>query len=164
MRKMGLAMMAMVMMLALCGVGRSQHDSGEAKKRFAPVKVFIDPQGKGLGAYQFELKATGKGVRPREEKGSDPFSVKIVGVEGGEHAAYKEAPYYDPAALAQNRIIIGALSTAKELPAGRMRVATVHVMIEGDAEPEYEVVLVTAGDADGNRIDAKITLETGESK
>ena len=62
----------------------------ESKVRFAPVDVYLDSGSRPLAAYQFELKVTqGK--------------VKIVGVEGGEHEAFREAPYYDPAALKKKK-------------------------------------------------------------
>ena len=141
--------LAWVALLGLSGVTNSQ-DAG-AKKRFASVKVFVDSGERELAAYQFELKV----VRG---------SAKIVGVEGGEHAAYKEAPYYDTAAMAKDRIIIGAFNTAMELPKGRTRVSTVHMMIEGDAEPRYEVTLMTAGDGGGNEIAATVVLEKGEQR
>jgi hypothetical protein len=102
-------------------------------------------------AYQFELKATAG-------------RIEIVGVEGGEHKAFSEAPYYDPAALMHDRIIIAAFNTGQDLPAGRTRIATVHLQIIGDAEPRYELKLTVAGDADGKEIPAEITFEKGEQK
>ncbi len=123
----------------------------EQKVRFAPVHIYLDSGSKPLAAYQFELKAvTGR--------------IKIVGVEGGEHPAFKEAPYYDPAALMNDRIIIAAFNTGDNLPTGRTRVATIHLQILGDAEPEYQLTLVTAGDTDGTELPVKITYEKGEQK
>ncbi len=123
----------------------------EQKVRFAPVHVYLDSGDAALAAYQFELKAK-------------PGSIKIVGVEGGEHTAFKEAPYYDPAALTQNRIIIAAFNTGSDLPQGRTHIATLHLQITGAAEPEYQLKLIVAGDADGQDLPAEITLETGEKK
>jgi hypothetical protein len=114
--------------------------------RFAPVHVYIDSGSHSLGAYQFELRT----VRG---------SVKIVGVEGGEHKAYKQPPYYDPAALANNRIKIAAFNTSGELPSGKSRVATLHLMITGSVEPEYKLDLTVSADADAEEIPAKITFE-----
>jgi len=102
-----------------------------------------------LAAYQFELKAAAG-------------QVKIVGVEGGQHAAFKEAPYYDPAALANDRIIIAAFNTSSELPTGRTRIATIHLQIIGEAEPDYELKLVVSADADAREIPAEISFEKGE--
>jgi len=117
--------------------------------RFAPLQIYIDSGSKSLAAYQFELKAVAG-------------QIKIVGVEGGQHEAFKEAPYYDPAALANDRIIIAAFSTGKDLPTGRTRIATIHLQIIGDAEPKYELKLIVAADADAKEIPAEITFEKGE--
>lgn len=119
--------------------------------RFAPVHVYLDPAGRPLAAYQFELKATSG-------------QIKIVGVEGGEHAAFKEAPYYDPAALQNERIIIAAFNTGSDLPTTRTRIATIHLQIAGDVEPKYALSLTTAADANGENLPVEITLEKGERK
>ena len=119
--------------------------------RFAPVHIYLDPGDKPLAAYQFELRArTGQ--------------IKIVGVEGGAHPAFREAPYYDPAALMNDRIIIAAFNTGSDLPRGRTRVATIHLQILGDAEPQYELKLIVAADKEGERIPADLNLQMGESK
>jgi len=123
----------------------------EPRVRFAPVHIYLDSGDKPLAAYQFELKAT-------------TGRIKIVGVEGGEHAAFKEAPYYDPAALAKDRIIIAAFNTGRDLPRGRTHIATVHLQILGDDEPEYELDLTVAADADGRKLPAKLSLERGDTK
>lgn len=119
--------------------------------RFAPLYIYIDSGNKSLAAYQFELKTTAG-------------QIKIVGVEGGSPEAFKEAPYYDPAALQNNRIIIAAFSTAGNLPKGRTRVATIHLQIIGQVEPQYELKLIVAADADAQEIPAEISYEKGESK
>lgn len=121
------------------------------KVRFAPLHIYLDSGNRPLAAYQFELKATAG-------------QIKIVGVESGEHKAFKEAPYYDPAALANDRIIIAAFNTGRELPKGRTRIATIHLQITGDIEPEYELNLTVAADADGKEIPANIDLTRGNRK
>jgi hypothetical protein len=121
----------------------------QPRVRFAPLHVYLDSGSRPLAAYQFELKAAAG-------------QIKIVGVEGGQHAAFKDAPYYDPAALAKDHIIIAAFNTGRELPKGRTRIATIHLQIIGDAEPDYELKLVVAGDADAKEIPAKISFEKGE--
>jgi hypothetical protein len=118
--------------------------------RFAPLHIYLDSGSRPLAAFQFELKAAAG-------------QIKIVGVEGGQHAAFKEAPYYDKAALYKsNRIIIAAFNTGRELPKGRTRIATIHLQIIGDAEPDYELKLTIAADADAKEIPAKISFEKGE--
>jgi hypothetical protein len=125
--------------------------SADGRVRFAPMHVYLDSGDKPLAVYQFELKArSGR--------------IKIVGVEGGEHPAFQEAPYYDPAALMNDRIIIAAFNTGSDLPHGRTRIATIHLQILGDAEPQYEFKLVTAADRDGQEIPADLNLQAGESK
>ena len=123
--------------------------SPEPGVRFAPLHIYLDSGNRSLAAYQFELKAAAG-------------QIEIVGVEGGKHKAFSEAPYYDPAALAQDRIIIAAVNTGKNLPAGRTRIATIHLQITGEAEPQYELNLTVAGDADGEKIPAELTCEKGE--
>jgi hypothetical protein len=127
------------------------YTTGTPNVRFAPLHIYLDSGGRTLAVFQFELKAVSG-------------QIKIVGVEGGEHAAFAEPPYYDPAALANDRIIIAAFNTGAELPSGRTRVATIHLQIIGDAEPEYELELAVAADADGKEIPAEITCEKGENK
>ena len=125
------------------------YSTGRPGVRFAPLHIYLDSGNSSLAAYQFELKAAAG-------------QIKIVGVEGGQHAAFKEAPYYDKAALTQNRIIIAAFSTGSHLPKGHTRIATIHLQIAGDAEPQYELKLTVAGDKDGKEIPAEITFEKGE--
>ena len=130
---------------------QSEQDYSTAQSgvRFAPLHIYIDSGNSSLAAYQFELRAAA-GL------------IKIVGVEGGSHQAFKEAPYYDPAALSKDRIIIAAFSTGGDLPKGRTRIATIHLQIIGDAEPQYELKLTVAGDAEAKEILAEITFEKGE--
>jgi hypothetical protein len=141
------------------------------KVRFAPVHVYLDPAGKPLAAYQFELVCSVP-VRAYSSADEDDNAsrrhyepqVKIVGVEGGEHPAFQEAPYYDPAALMNDRIIIGAFNTGADLPTTRTRIATIHLQITGDAEPKYVLDLITAADSNAEEIPAQINLHSGEDK
>lgn len=113
--------------------------------RFAAVNVFVDPGDKPLAAYQFELTArTG--------------SPKLVGLEGGDHAAFKQPPYYDPRALLTDKVIVAAFSTAADLPRNKTRVATLMVRVPGSADPTYDARLTAAATADGARIDARLTV------
>ncbi len=127
-----------------------QDMTAQPKVRFAPLHIYLDSGNQPLAAFQFELKAAAG-------------QIKIVGVEGGQHKAFKEAPYYDKAALYKsNRIIIAAFNTGRDLPKGRTRIATIHLQIIGDAEPDYELKLTVAADADAKEIPAKISFEKGE--
>ena len=123
-----------------------EYATEEPRVRFATLPVYIDSGNQGLAAYQFELKAISG-------------QIKIVGVENGEHPAFEEPPYYDPAALANDRIIIAAFNTGNNLPTGRTRISSIQLQIIGDVEPEYQLELTVAGDENGNEISAEITCE-----
>ena len=138
-----------VMVPVLARQSDSDYTEIQPKVRFAPLHIYLDSGNKSLAAYQFELKASAG-------------QIKIVGVEGGQHKAFDEAPYYDPAALANDRIIIAAFNISSELPKGLTRIATIHLQIIGDSEPDYELKLTVAADADANEIPAKISFEKGE--
>lgn len=121
----------------------SSADSGET--RFAAFDIRIDPRGRPLAAYQFDL--------------SDPSSIAtIVGVEGGEHAAFTNPPYYDPAALSGGRIIIAAFNTGDDLPTTSTRVARVHMQISGKQSPQLLIKLQAAGTSGGSSIEADIAI------
>jgi len=123
-------------------------DSRPESVRFEAVDVFVDSGDKLLAAYQFELKAKSG-------------EVLLAGLEGGEHAAFKAAPYYDPAALLRNKVIVAAFSTAPQLPHGRTRVARLMVQVTGPDEPAYDAKLSVAGSTDGKPMsDAKLSIAT----
>lgn len=128
----------------LAGAGDGVSQAGP---RFEAIDLFITP-GAPLAAYQFEF-------------GARPGQIKIVGIEGGDHAAYSQPPYYDPAAMQRDRVIIGALSTrpAGDLPAARFRVARIHVMVEPGMNPVYEARLQTAAGPNALKIEADLTFE-----
>lgn len=119
--------------------------------RFVALDVMMDSGEDELAAYQFELNADSKQVR-------------IVGVEGGDHTAFREPPFYDPAALSQNRIIVAAFSTARTLPNGKHRVARIHLQIEADIDPDYTTKLITAASRDGQNISPEITVASARER
>ena len=119
-----------------------------SQTRFAWVDVSIDPRGQPLACYQFELTA----------KDAD---VTLVGVEGGEHAAFMQPPYYDPHANVQNRIVIAAFNTGADLPRNRTRVARVMVRVTGPRRPQYAAALQVAADSAANKIPADISTSEG---
>src|SRR5437870_361679 len=114
--------------------------------RFQAVDVFIDSKETPLAAYQLEFSV----------KNGD---AKVVGVEGGEHSAFKDAPFYDPKAIQHERVIIAAFNTtsADKLPKGKTRVATIHLQITGEQNPEYFVKLETAATLEGRKIVVETT-------
>lgn len=130
---------------------RLDQPEAQPPVRFKAVDVYVDSGDEPLAAYQFEFAA-------------ETGEIKIVGIEGGEHAAFKEPPYYDPAALSKNTIIIAAFNTGQNLPRDKTRVARLHVQVMGEAEPEYVVKLEVAASPEGKKIAASATLEKGEQK
>lgn len=116
-----------------------------AAPTFGTLDIVVDSQDEPLAAYQLDL---------RDASGA----ARIVGIEGGEHPAFREPPRYDPRAIENDRAILAAWSTrpAAELPTDATRLVTVHYMTQGS--PKWELTLVAAGDAEGRRIDATATV------
>ena len=113
--------------------------------RFEAIDIFVDSGDVPLAAYQFELSSDTKGV-------------EFVGIEGGEHAAFNEPPYYDPKAMNNSRVILAAFSTGKDLPKGRSRVARIHVQLEGPGLKEYRTKLSVSATTDGKEIPATVLI------
>ena len=113
--------------------------------RFEAIDVFVDSGELPLAAYQFELNSLTAGV-------------EIVGIEGGEHAAFAEPPYYDSKAMNGNRVILAAFNTGKELPKGKSRVARVHVQVEGPEDRTWQTSLIASATTDGQRIPASLSI------
>ena len=122
--------------------------------RFSAVDVYIDSGDQSLAAYQFELKVAAG-------------DVTLVGVEGGDHRAFAQPPYYDTRALAGRRIILAAFDTGSDLPRGRTRVARLMVRVRGAAAPKYDASLVVAASPEARVVPAGIsvvqTTPAGES-
>jgi hypothetical protein len=137
---------ALLFLVLLLAFGAPAQNATNNSIHFQAVDIFVDANDIPLAAYQLEFKATNG-------------NVKIVGIEGGEHPAFKEAPYYDPKAMQQERVIIAAFSTDANLPNGKTRVATIHLQIIGDQSPGYSVKLAVAADAGGNKTSAEATFE-----
>jgi hypothetical protein len=140
--------------MALGSFTRAQSTTSTSSTavRFAYVDVMIDPKGESLAAYQIDLAA------------ADPRHVKLVGVEGGDAAAYREPPYYDPAALNHDRVIIAAFSTASDVPKSKFRAARLHLQITGDETPKWETKPVVASSAKSDKIQIDVTLSEGAAK
>jgi hypothetical protein len=117
--------------------------------RFAAVDLFIDSDETPLAAWQVELHAT---------RGS----VRIVGIENGEHPAFSDSPpYYDPDAMMQDRVILAQYSLARSdhLPSGRTRIATVHVQFDGDQPTDFALTVEAACDERGRRVEVETHYE-----
>jgi len=114
---------------------------------FGWVDVYLDSHGKSLAAYQLELMIADQ-------------AATVVGIEGGETMAFKEPPYYDPAAMSQSRVILAAYSIGTDLPTARVRVARVHLQFRSP-DRKYTANIITAGTADGAKIDAEASVSEG---
>jgi hypothetical protein len=132
----------LIVLCAFVGITRAEDTA-----HFRTVDIFVDAGGKPLAAYQLEFQA---------KRGNG----KIVGIEGGADAVFKEAPYYDSKAMQQERVIIAAFSTETEakLPKQKTRVASIHVLVSGAENPDYTVTLTVAADSNGKKISADATF------
>ena len=98
---------------------------------FRAVDLFVDSGNQPLAAYQLSFAAA---------------DAKIVGIEGGEHTAFAEPPYYDPKAMQNNHVVVAAFNTASpgQLPRGRTRIATIHIQTPASVERRYELKVEAA--------------------
>ena len=139
-----------VLGLALLGIA----SSGAETTRFVPLDIYLDSP-EPVAAWQFELKDSNA-------------AMKVVGVESGDSDAFQRAPFYDREAVQRgdaDRIVVADYSLAEEnrLPAGKIRVATVHLMLE--AEADFELTLIAATTTDGRQIDdASVTAQTTQTR
>ena len=118
---------------------------GARQERFEAVEVWIDAGTEELAAWQVRL--------------ADPTGrVRIVSVEGGEHPAFAEAPYYDLRAIDGEEIVLAAFSLEEELPRGETRVARVHLLVQGDTDVNLTSTLEVATDGNGTELTARALL------
>lgn len=137
-------------LIAACFCLLAMQASAADDIRFASVDVYLDGD-EPVAAWQFELSDNGG-------------SMKVVGVENGDSAAYRRVPYYDREAVrlgTADRITVAdySVADASELPSGRTRIATVHVMLSGSGAPDFVIKLITVVRADGTAIDATLSFE-----
>ena len=130
-----------------CGTAALADPNETPAPRFVPVEVYLESP-EPVAAWQFEFADRAGAMR-------------VVGIERGGHDAFPRAPYYDRDALDRGtarRIVVADYSLAIEsaLPRGRVRLATLHLMLEG--EPDFALRLVTATTSGGAPIDASIAL------
>jgi hypothetical protein len=138
--------------LLVCLLGAAP--TSQPASPFAFVDVCIDSHGVPLAAYQFELRVASG-------------DVKLVGIEGGDHAAFAKPPYYDPKALLNDRVVIAAFNTgsAETLPSQKTRVARLMVRVGGEARPKYEVKLHVAASVDAKPVaDAQVATSEGAAR
>jgi hypothetical protein len=134
--------------LVTCTRIKSPRKLENIGNRFVAVDVYVEAGDRKLAAWQVEV-ATGD-------------RATIVGVEGGEPAAYREPATYDPEALRGGNIVLAAFTTG-DAPSGRVRVARLHLMESERAALEGKMVAAAA--PGGARFEAKVMLErTGDSR
>lgn len=133
--------------------GSNEARSGEAgasragtnAARFLSYDLHLDSGAFTLAAWQVEI------VDPTNK-------AMIVAVEGGQHLAFSAPPHYDPRALMHGRIVLAAFSTSDTLPEGSSRVARIHVAVEGDQDPKFELRVQAAADREGATIRVRSAL------
>ena len=146
------AMLVVVVLILSFGAAGPTTSEESSNIHFTTVDVQIDPRGNTLAAYQVEFIA-------------DSTRVKLVGIEGGDHTAFKQPPYYDPAALSHNRVIVAAFNAGRDLPSATFRAARLHLEITGSEKPRWEAKLMVAAATDGPAIaGAAVSLSEGAEK
>jgi hypothetical protein len=133
------------------GLFAQSAGSEEGRSRFCAVDIFVDSKTTPLAAYQLEFTVTNGATR-------------IVGIEGGEHPAFREAPFYDPKAMQNERVVIASFNTGTNLPSGKSRVATIHLQTTETNTLQCELRLQAAADAQGTRVVAEASFEERKSK
>jgi hypothetical protein len=120
---------------------------------FAVFDVFVDSGEQSLAAYQLKIS-------------DERAAVKIVSVEGGEHAGFADAPKFDPRAIQRDVIKIAAFSLdpAEMLPRGRVRVASLHVEIGPGLTPEWKALVEAAAGPKGKKISATVSISKRENQ
>jgi hypothetical protein len=138
---------------SLLSAAAQQTATNDSIVLFRAVDIYVDSKDKPLAAYQIEFSATNGNAR-------------IVGIEGGEHPAFSEPPFYDPKAMQHERVIIAAFSTniVSILPKGKTRIATIHIQTSSAVEPEFELKLQVAANSKGNKIAAEASAEERKPK
>jgi hypothetical protein len=128
--------------------GLLAQQPGDEEPRFCAVDIYVDSGSTPLAAYQLQFAVTNG-------------AAKIVGIEGGQHAAFRQPPFYDPKAIQNEVAIIASFNTgpAGELPTGKTRVATIHLRTTGTKRPQFELKLQTAADAEGRKITCVANFE-----
>lgn len=134
----------LLLLIGFAGCACAQTSGG-----FQVIDIYVNSGDERLAAYQVHVKA-GAGV-------------SIVGIEGGEHDAFRKPPYYDPKAMQRNEVKLAAFSTLKrsKLPRGKTRVATLHVFSKRGVA-EFSILSRSVGNENGGRIAPPITFELRE--
>ena len=141
-----------ILVFGLAAELRAQQP-GVEEPRFCAVDIFVDSGSTPLAAYQLWFAVTNG-------------AAKIVGIEGGQHPAFRQPPFYDPKAIQNEVAIIASFNTAPvgELPVGKTRVATIHLRTTAIKQPQFELKLQTAADSRGNKFACVASFEERKEK
>ncbi len=104
--------------------------------RFVTYELFVNPMDSPLAAWQ---------VRFEDPTGA----AKLVGVEGGDDASFRDAPFYDPKALQGGAVVLAAFDPEGAGPSTETLVARVHLVITGDQDPEFILTAEVVASPDG---------------
>ena len=115
---------------------------------FRSVDVYITTDIQKLAAYQIQII-------------DNSGRATLVGVEGSSvEQAYNHPPYYDQKALQSNQIILAAIAgDNKILPSGKIKVATLHYQIKGDAPVKLNQKLIALANKEQKKISGKLDLQ-----
>ena len=131
--------------VALLATVAATPASGEPEPHFVAFDIRIDAGESNLAAWQIEVTY-------------DAATTKILSLEGGATAGFRDAPHYDRRGFEAGRIVIAAFCpTDDTAPRGATRVARLHLRTAGEAAAPV-VRLVTAARPGGAKIDARATL------
>jgi hypothetical protein len=136
-------------LIIFCCAGAVSQTLPVESPKFETLDVYVDSHDVPLAAYQVELHV-GMG--------------SVVGIEGGDGPAFQAAPFYDPAALSHNRVIVAGFSLDGDLPRGKTRVARIHIYNPSGKAATRSATLDVAANADGVNIAATVSVVEGESK
>ena len=139
-----------ISLILICSTCPSQAFAENDSVRFAAMDIYLHSV-EPIAAWQFELN---------DRHGL----MKVVGVERGESPAYTRAPYYDREAVRldeADRIVVAdySLADVDELPSGRTRIATLHLILGGSDDTDFNLLLITATTFDGHATDASASFE-----
>jgi hypothetical protein len=114
---------------------------------FAVYDIFLDPDGNSLAAYQIKIWDRNA-------------AIKIISVEGGEHTAFKDAPFFDPKAIQRNIIKLASfrVGTTETLPKSKTRIASLHVEIGPGLKPDLAVRLEAAARPGGGKLHPAVSI------
>lgn len=130
----------------LCVALRSPAAKQQAELRFVAIDLVVDSGEQPLAAWQIDL--------------TDRLGIaKLTGVEGGEFIGFQAAPAYDPRALQGAHVKLAAFHLLPDGPRGATRVASLHFVVEGPGDPDFQVTLTAAASPDGTNIQPLISIE-----